>query len=125
MFWNKYFWPSFILLPLVAFFNWVGLINNYYGDIWWYDIPMHFFGGLWAVMFLMWSLSTQYGKNLLKYLCLKNILIFAIAVGFLWEILELILDFENIYRQGYPFDTFMDLIMDFLGGLMGSIFYKK
>jgi hypothetical protein len=125
MFWNKYFWPSFVVLLLITTLHWFGFLYDYYSDIWWYDIILHFLGGLWVFLFTLWFLFTQYIKKLLDYVSIRDLVFFVLIVGISWEIFELIMGFESISNKGYISDTLLDLIMDIIGATIGSLFYKK
>ena len=125
MFWNKYFIPSFLVMLVVAAFHWLGALQDYYSKVLWYDIPMHFMGGVWVALFTLWVVSTQYGSYFKKYLGIRNLILFVFVFGFAWEILELILRFNSISDVGYTFDTVKDLIIDMLGAGMVVCIYKK
>jgi hypothetical protein len=125
MFWNRYFFPSFLAMLVVVSFHWLGCLNDLYNRIWWYDIPLHFLGGLWVALFTLWITSTQYGLCLKKYVTIKNLLLFVFCFGIAWEFLELALRFNSISDVGYVWDTTHDLIMDVLGASLVSFFYRK
>ncbi|MEK7607486.1 MAG: hypothetical protein AAB484_00980 [Patescibacteria group bacterium] len=125
MFWNKYFWPSFLVMILVVGLHWFALLNDIYDTVQWYDIVMHFLGGLWVFLFVLWAIHTQYGRFFLKHASIRNLIFFVLVVGVLWEILEIVLGFMHFSDPGYGFDVFKDLVIDILGAICGSIFYKK
>lgn len=126
MFWNKYFWPSFLILVMVVFLHWLASLNGFYETIWWYDIVMHFLGGLWVFLFVLWIIHTQYGVRFKKYAFLKNLLFFVFVVGISWEIYELIFGFDDLFREGYFLDMPLDLVMDTLGAVSGGfLFYLR
>jgi hypothetical protein len=86
---------------------------------------MHFLGGLWVYLFILWSSHTQYGTWLLPYISKKKLLMFVITAGLLWELLELALHFTSFGDERYLSDTPMDLIMDMIGAVVGSKLYKR
>lgn len=125
MFWNRYFIPSFLVMLVVVAFHWLGSLQDFYSTTEWYDFPMHFMGGVWVALFTLWVLSTQYGAKLLRFLTIRNLIVFVFVFGALWEVLELVLHFTNIHDIGYLWDTTHDLIMDVLGAGLVSLIYKK
>jgi glycopeptide antibiotics resistance protein len=125
MFWNKYFWPSFVLMLAVVILHWVASFEGFYWSVGWYDIMMHFLGGLWTLFFALWAVHTEYATKLVKYVSIKNLILFVLVVGLLWEAHEIILRFADPSHPDYMFDTIMDLIMDTLGGILGIFIYRK
>lgn len=112
----------FILISLISFLNKLGGDFDLYWRFWWYDIVMHFLGGLWIGLITLWIyyLSGYFKKNkkdkpfvfLLSFLSV-------LIVGISWEIFEYL--FEIVFSSNYISDTALDLIMDILGGLVASI----
>ena len=108
-----------------------------YWRFWWFDIIMHFLGGFWLallafyILYLsdlkekieIWTQRVQIGF-FEKYSFLIISLMFVLSIGILWEIFELFFAFP--LKQGYLFDTILDLIMDMMGwGVIYFIFLKK
>lgn len=120
---NKYFWPMFILVALVAGFHILGTIENYYWSTNWYDFPMHFFGGLWISLFILWF-DAWIPLPIRPNSALK-VIGFVLVVGIIWELYELYFQLTNIYDVGYTWDTSHDLIMDVLGGTLGWFLIHK
>lgn len=110
---------------IVVGLHWFASLHDLYDTVWWYDIPMHFLGGLWVFLFILWVTDTGYGRLLLKRSPVRDALIFVLIVGVFWEILEIILSFTRFSDPGYFFDTPKDLAMNTLGAALGSVFYKK
>ncbi len=125
MFWNRYFRPSFILMLVVVALHWLASINGWYWTTNWYDSMMHLLGGLWVFLFALWVAHTKYAQKFLKDLSVRNLLIFVLVVGVLWEIHEIVFGFTDFFDPGYPLDTTKDLVMDMLGGALGAFIYKK
>jgi hypothetical protein len=122
MLWNRYFIPFFLVLSGVAFFHWIGTTELYYWTITWYDIPMHFFGGVWVALAALWVSEMPCAGRLKKgvfraFPSMSSILACVIAVGIAWEAYEVIFGIADVQMAGYAFDTTLDLVMDTLGGL--------
>jgi hypothetical protein len=117
MIWNKYFAPFFIVLSGVAFFNWIGTANLYYWSMPWYDIPMHFFGGVWVALAVLWVSEMPFAGWVKARLSIPSILASVVAVGIAWEVYELAFGITGFHVPGFVFDTALDLVMDVLGGV--------
>jgi hypothetical protein len=117
MLWNRYFIPSFLVLSGVAFFNWIGTTRLYYWSIFWYDIPMHFFGGVWVALAALWVSEMPFAGCIKARVSRRSIVSVVIAVGVVWEIYEVAFGIMDMHMAGYAFDTVKDLIMDTLGAL--------
>jgi len=83
----------------------------------WLDIPVHFLGGISVVLgvsilpFFRIKVGPRY-RTLLATLCI------VLCVGLMWEIFEVFAGVP-IEREGFVFDTTIDLLMDMLGGVIG------
>jgi len=83
----------------------------------WFDIPMHFLGGIcvalgiWSLPFFRISLPSRF-ETLLFYGSA------ALGVGVLWEVFEVAIG-VSVTQTGYVFDTVLDLVMDVSGGIVG------
>jgi hypothetical protein len=130
MLWNRYFIPFFLVLLGVAVFHWIGTIRLYYWTITWYDIPMHFFGGVWVALAALWVPEMPLADRLRKGMfCLfpstGSILASVIAVGIAWEVYEVVFGIADVRMAGYAFDTALDLVMDTLGGLAVAMIWWR
>lgn len=110
---------------LVVGLHWVASIEGLYWTVNWYDIMMHFLGGLWTLLFILWVVSTQYASLLKKYVSVFSLILAVIAVGIIWEWHEIFFQFTSFSDRGYWFDTNKDLVMDTLGAIFGILVYKK
>lgn len=110
---------SIILLFLVNF--WATKFHWYF-SVWYFDMPMHFWGGVSVGLMAVWLFLK---RNIV--FSIKNILwllSLVFVVGFLWEIFEVI--FNNMIA-GTSFDlldTISDLFFDLLGGMSAFLFFK-
>lgn len=110
--------PLIILIFLVHFlaskFHW-------YYSIWYLDMVMHFIGGLWAGLGLIYLFPSQ--NFSLRSVSLMLFLVFVIGAG--WEIYEFFVN-DFIAKNNLVFsDIFSDLIFDLLGGALGILYYFK
>lgn len=135
------FTRALFLTLVVLFFHAIALIFNLYGLLHWFDIPMHFAGGL-----AMGSLGIaiwQEGIHEVKFKgWLKQhlewwfvplfVVSFAALIGVGWEIFEFILDqfftgsIDGVYqtlRQPSVADTMLDLLLDLVGGASAVVLF--
>lgn len=116
------------LIVLIAGLNEIALNFYLYWRIWWFDVLMHFLGGLWVGLTALWIyFLSGYIKNIKK----DKVFIFGISlftvlvIGIGWEVFEYIIDAHIGMKQGYWEDTFIDLFMDILGASLASVFFLK
>ncbi|OGZ61926.1 MAG: hypothetical protein A3H51_02920 [Candidatus Spechtbacteria bacterium RIFCSPLOWO2_02_FULL_38_8] len=126
-----------IPLILILFFNFLGLAFSFYKTFFWYDIFLHFFGGAWvALLVIYWPKFKGQFYTLSQKIIFTMIVV--MIIGFAWEIMEIfadgILDLKfyadsgvaRELRAGYTKDTLLDLMMDFIGGVsIGYLFMKR
>ena len=107
------------LLALLALVSVLGLLQIIalqeflYWRIWWFDLIMHFLGGIIlggiAVFFFTYIAP-------LRRFAFPVFLIVLIGVGIGWEVLEFS---TGMYTsQNYTLDTALDLLMDTLGAVL-------
>lgn len=109
-----------ILVVLVALNTWLGIDNHLYHAIWWWDIPTHFLGGMWAAFGAAW-LFTLNKKKIILSQCVG----FALSLGIAWEIFEYGANIERSIFMPYWLDTTKDLVVDTLGGLAAGMLIPK
>ena len=97
----------------------VGLGKEFYLTVWWWDIPMHFLGGLWAGLFGLW-----FFKRLKKSAPISTAITVAICIGISWEIFEYSFAVARSVFMSYPIDTAKDLLMDTLGGITAGLLVR-
>lgn len=108
----------FSLLAIVGIINYIATVYHLYWSIYEFDSLVHFLGGMTVSAFFLWLYFFSGFFNPEKRR-LFNFLIIAIIGGMFiavaWEIFELFLGEALMNKNEYPYDTMMDLIMDFLG----------
>lgn len=121
---NKIFRAMFATLFVVGALNLVGVKLYLYWTVIWFDMIMHFLGGLFVALFFFSILSLL--KSRLEY-TEKLVLgvIFTILVGLVWEYYELIIQVASLDDAAYWGDTGMDIVMDTLGALVGVLFVHR
>lgn len=113
---RKMFTTIFLILAV----NFFAMKLYWYTSIWWFDIPMHFFGGFFLGLLYIYLFELKISDFSYREF-LKGFL-FILIVGLGWEIFEII--FYNILN-GAKFimiDTLSDICFDVSGGLSAIIF---
>lgn len=100
-----------------------------YWVFWWFDILMHFLGGVWVGFLALWFLffSGFVYKNINSPSKVKIFLMTiatVILVGALWEVFEFYAGLM-LFEPNYSFDTSLDMVMDTLGGVFAFIYGRK
>ncbi len=108
----------FFLLVIVGILNHVAIIYHLYWSVYEFDSLVHFLGGATLSAFFLWfyffsGFFSPQKRNFTKFLLIS--ILGAMLVAISWEIYELLLGEAVIQKSEYPYDTIMDLIMDFLG----------
>ena len=116
---------AFFFLVVIFLINALGLYYGWYHNFFWFDITLHFLGGLFVAMLM----ANYLNEHLINKNTLKNILIIvgaAMFIGVTWEFTEYIANFvlspiiyeefaTKTYFMGDLNDTVNDLTMDMLG----------
>lgn len=99
------------LVLLIAIANGLANFFHWYYTIWWFDIPMHFWGGFWVSAVTLWALGTRIPQASF-WRRLGTALAAVLVVGASWEVFEFGLD-----AIGDSIDTQQDLMFDMLGAI--------
>lgn len=111
---------SVILLSLV---NFIALKFYWYFSIWYFDMLMHFWGGLCVGFALMWLLFDENPDFSFKFIL--KIGLGVLFIGVSWEIFEIL--FNNIIAQNQfnALDSVSDIFFDLSGGLCAILYLWK
>jgi hypothetical protein len=111
---SKWFLAALLLCTLLAVLNEWAQSDSLYWKWIWFDIPMHFLGGLSTSAFVI----AFFGKHRPRLFILSMICVF---VG--WELFEYL--FKLPQPANYPLDTAKDLVMDTLGAILAYVSARK
>ncbi|MDP5367465.1 MAG: hypothetical protein NWT12_14355 [Paracoccaceae bacterium] len=119
--------PSFIaaIVVFVGGTLFLGEVFDFYNRFWWWDMVMHAgsaigFGLIGFVLVFMMFQGDRYAAP--PFAVALFAFCFALAIGAIWEIFEFGMDQIfglNMQKSGLM-DTMADLIMDFIGALIGA-----
>jgi len=109
------------IIFLIFFLNLLASKFHWFFSIWWFDMPMHFLGGFWLGLILLWYFPQE---SLSSLSVLKIILgVLLIAIG--WEIFEIVVDRTITQNPFNSLDTLSDLCFDLAGGFFAMIYFFK
>ena len=107
---------AFATALLVAVLHITALRYLLYFYFYWFDIPVHFLGGVFIALATAWVVL-RLGYRISIPLCILT----ALYVGILWEVFEYTFNIPQTYWISYPFDTVKDIVMDTVGGAIGGL----
>jgi hypothetical protein len=115
----------FFLSIAIATLHYIALTLFFYWTVSWFDIFMHLLGGFIIGLIAVFILLNTFRIGILedKKVTLILVLSFVIIVGLGWELWELFFGMTNILED--RLDTFIDLVMDFIGGYFAFLYGKK
>src|SRR3989344_2687814 len=127
------FYILIVLLILVAGLNFLAFQNFWYWKIAWFDLLMHFLGGLFVGLSALW-LNSQFKKDDQSESSLNKFFVatsFALLIGGFWELFEFSTDqywsaHVNLKTlqilQNGQLDSLSDLLFDVIGALTSGLF---
>jgi hypothetical protein len=119
------FLEMLILFFIVGILHLIASIYHLYWSIYEFDSVVHFFAGAALSAFFLWfyffsGYFNPAKRNLTKFLIVS--IIGTMFVSLSWESYELIFRQTMVRKADYPYDTMMDLLMDFLGTMAMCFF---
>jgi len=115
---NELLYFGLFLIFAIALLH-ISALNNYYYWIYsWFDLLVHFLGGMWVAVMALWI---YFFSGLFRKPKMSKVIIFwlsflaVLSTSLLWEIYEV-----NIWRHLSEPDFIVDTITDTLAALAGS-----
>ncbi|MBU3969115.1 hypothetical protein KJ991_02815 [Patescibacteria group bacterium] len=105
----------FLLSTTIAILNIYAGRYFWYWRFWWFDLAMHFMGGIAVALVLLYFYGVFNLKEKIKLISLILFSTFTIAVS--WEIMEFLID-ANLFGKNYFFDTLTDIFIGLIGALI-------
>ncbi len=131
------FFICLFLLAVIAGFNYLAFQYFWYWRIWWFDLVMHFLGGILVGLFCLWYFFTFIRPQEVDFsfkLALKVAIIGALTIGLAWELFEFGIDQYwaaeigvkslGVLQQGWR-DTLSDLLVDLIGGFFSACLFWR
>jgi VanZ family protein len=115
--------PAVLSLILLVGFHALALKLYLYWSLWWFDIVMHFLGGLTVSLFLHLLYTRRKSKDKASFTTIILLsLAAAFLVGLFWEVVEFKSDLTFTTGITYGEDTLLDVIMDLVGAFVGGVY---
>ena len=110
---------------IIAFLHLVAINFFLYWDLAWFDLMMHFLGGVWVSLLGFWIMAFL---TRTKEFSIKSIIyiavFFTVGIGILWELFEAGAGISFVGKDMWG-DTFSDLALDIVGGLVSGFYISK
>lgn len=111
---------------IVAIFivNTLAIYLYLYNALWWFDMPMHFWGGAWlmtlvlATRLVIRPTDTTSDPMQVTRRTWLFALLFVFLIGFAWEAFEYIVQWYTGANLATPLDSISDLFFDMAGGVL-------
>ena len=112
---------TFLLIFLIFILNCLAMKFYWYSSIWYFDMIMHFLGGFWVSLAIIWFFHV---KDVSLKLIFK-IILGVLLIGFLWEVFEVVID-EIFSKNSFNvLDTISDIFLDLSGGCLAVLYFTK
>lgn len=109
----------------IALANQLALKFYWYSAIWWFDMPMHFAGGVFGGLLGLWLAGYFFSAQFADLSFIRGLaflMLFVFVAGGAWEVFEFVVD-ANITQNGFNvLDTLSDLCFDLAGGVTALLF---
>lgn len=110
-----------VLALIAVLFHYFGLHLGFFFTVWWWDILVHFLGGLWVALAGVWLLRLLGLRAPLLLQCL----LLSFCVGVAWEVFEFVIGSYGSPFMSPALDTAKDLINDTLGGVLAAYIARE
>lgn len=118
-----------IIFGLVAVFGvlqQLAIAHYLYWRFPWYDILMHFWGGVVVGAVYLWAIRFAFPSFFKKYGAFFYVFAFTFFVGVLWEVFEYYVGIDKEFSYSVrQVDTVIDLIMDVAGATLSYVAFSR
>ena len=117
-----------VLVCIIAALQFTAISFHLYWTFWWYDIILHFLGGIFVGLLILWFrfFSGYFGvhQHTSEVSTFFFIVIATLIVGVGWEAFERALG-QTWSVEGYYVDTILDVIFDLIGSVVAFYFFRS
>lgn len=117
-----------VLVCIIATLQFTALTFHLYWIFWWYDIIVHFLGGMFVGLLIFWLrfFSEYFGIQKIpsEGRVFWFMVLATLAIGVGWEVFERVLGVTSSI-EGYYLDTTLDVVFDFIGSIVAFHFFKN
>jgi len=144
-----------ILIVFIFLVNLLTIKFHWYFTIWWFDMPMHFLGGVFISVSVLWLyfFKNPWPNSKIKSTLIRHRLgccvrvrqlvdshtrsslveinpiflsiLLVLIISVLWEIFEFSLDQFFAINLLSPIDSLSDLFFDLAGGIIGTVYFLR
>ncbi len=121
----------FIFLVILTFFIFLAdaLANKFYWyySVWYFDMPMHFFGGFLSGLIFIFILSSKSFSHKSPTAFILKVLLGVLLIGISWEVFEFSANtyfVKNLFLVN-KLDSISDIFFDLAGGIGATLYYLK
>ncbi|MCM2339052.1 MAG: hypothetical protein NDI62_01180 [Burkholderiales bacterium] len=112
---------SAVLIFSIFLMNYLALRFHWYFSIWYFDMLMHFLGGIWLGFISIYLFNFDSGSKKSFF----NIIVAVFVVGVGWEIFEIVVNAYTTENAFNFLDTISDLFFDTAGGVFALLYFLK
>ncbi len=110
-----------LLVIFIFLVNFLAGKFHWYSSLPWFDMFMHFLGGFWLALGIMYLFPPKMSSSS----SILKILLGVLIIGLLWEFFEVIVK-NKIFLETFDFrDTMSDIFFDLAGGLTAILYFFK
>ncbi len=103
--------------------NFIAIRGLWYYLFWYFDMPMHFLGGMTALLVLVYIFYNKISS--LKTFPVWQLLVAVFIIGFAWELYEQMIAVLISHNPQIYLDSASDLFFDLAGGIAGLLYITK
>lgn len=118
---------SLVLVVVIFLVNVLATSFAWYALLWWFDMPMHFFGGVFLgylttlVFYKTFYMQEHISSS--RIIFLGTLIVGVVGGG--WELFEYVVQHYTGALLANPIDSYSDLCFDMAGGLTALLFLYK
>ncbi|OHA21540.1 MAG: hypothetical protein A2849_03905 [Candidatus Taylorbacteria bacterium RIFCSPHIGHO2_01_FULL_51_15] len=117
-----------VLIGCITALHFIATSFYLYWLFWWYDIILHFLGGAFSALLLLWLrfFSGYFGTPRTPSASEAVFFAFfaALSIGAGWEVFERVLG-HTWSVEGYVLDTSLDMLLDTTGAIGALLFFRN
>ncbi len=114
-----------LLILFIFIANLAAMKFYWYYAIWWLDMPMHFFGGLWLGLASLWFFSSPNSNFTLSTTLMLKVMLGVLLVGVSWELFEVLVNNFSTQNAFDSFDVASDICFDLAGGFFATFYILR
>lgn len=118
---RKMFTRISVLIILIFSLNYIANFFHWYSSLWWFDMLMHFLGGFWLGLVMLWI----FAPTNMSFRSVLFVFWGALIVGIGWEFFEFFVN-ENIAQNFFDMrDTASDIFFDLSGAFVSMLYFVQ